>query len=436
MKAAALALLLLAMGLGQAPAQSLVRVEIKQPQPVLVGEQVRVSVTVLAPNFFMSPVQFPLFDIPGTIVVLPDETARNSTETINGKTYAGIRRDYLITPQSAGEFMLPPAPIVFTYAAEPGKPGVRSQLTLPPRKFVAKPPPGAQGSSSALVARIEVKQATDSDPKNMKVGDALTRTIETFAPNTRAMMIPPPSFTAPHGVRVYLHDPVVADVTSDRNDFVGGRRIDRATYVFEQPGACVLPAIKIPWLNAESKRQEVAEAAEIDVTVVEAPPPPLDLAPPAPAASSSARIDWGRCVLWALVFGFIALVGLWVRRRFWPRMRDWIEARRQSRKASEAAAFALLNAACRSNDAAGAYHALSVWARRQGAKSINALCEGHASLRDNIATLERHLYARHLDAPWDGRGLIMSARDVRESRRALHRRLKRRTPALPALNPS
>jgi hypothetical protein len=74
------------------------------------------------------------------------------------------------------------------------------------------------------------------------------------------MMIPPPTFAAPDGVWVYPRDPVLSDVTTKRGGFVGGRRVDRAIYVFEQPGEFTLSAIEIGWFNAETGKQEIARA--------------------------------------------------------------------------------------------------------------------------------------------------------------------------------
>ncbi len=435
MRAALLPLLLFATCLAQAAAQPFVRVEIAPSGPVLVGEQVRVGVTVLAPNFFMSPAKFPLFNLPGAVVTLPDENALNGTETINGETYAGIRRSYLITPQQAGEFALPPAQIAFSYAAEPGRPAASGVVTLPPQRFVAQLPQGQQPSSApSLVAAVAVTQRIDSDPRTVKVGGALTRTIETFAANTQAMMIPPPSFEAPAGVRVYRSDPVLTDVTSDRGDFLGGRRVDQVAYVFEQTGSYALPAIDVPWFNAQNKRQEVASAAEIDVTVAQASPTPSDLAPPAETAPPPHR-DWRTAALWLLGLA-IAALAVWTLRGLPRRLSARAAVRRRAREMSEPAAFARLQRACRAGDAAAAYREFGVWARRQGFASIEAFCEREPALAAATTALERRLYAAEpSNTTWNGQVLFAGAKIVRSSQRRVERRSRRRPARLPPLNP-
>ena len=437
MKAYVLALLLMVMSLAPAAAQPRVRVEIDAKDPILVGQQVRVNVTVLAPNFFLSSPQFPTFDIAGAVVTLLDENALNTTEMIDGETYAGIRRSYAITPRRAGTFTLPPVPIRFRYAAEPGKPGVDGAVTLPSQMFTARLAEGAQATGApALVAKVVVTQTLDVDPTTMKVGDALTRTVETFAPNTQAMMIPPPTFQAPAGVRLYARDPVLAEVTTDRGGVTGGRRVDQVTYVFEESGAYTLPAIDIGWFNADSGKPQVSTAPAINVSVAPAPASSSDMAPPVPpsdvAAESAIHAPWQRAFLWSLAFIAVALAGLWGLRRIGPRLRAWRQARRQAWQASEGASFARLKRACLGSDAAATYHALEIWARCAGFRTTQALYEREPVLGCEVSKLERHLYGGTA-VTWSGPALFEAASTVRTSRLAAQS--DRRPAALPALNP-
>ena len=437
MKAYFPTLFLMLMSLAPAAAQPRVRVEIDANGPILVGQQVRVNVTVLAPNFFLSPPQFPTFDIAGAVVTLLDENALNSTETIDGDMYAGIRKSYAITPRRAGTFTLPPVQITFRYAAEPGKPGVDGAVTLPPQMFTARLAEGAQATAApALVAKVVVTQTLDGDPGTMKVGDALTRTVETFAANTQAMMIPPPTFQAPAGVRLYPRDPVLADVTTDRGNFTGGRRVDQVTYVFEEAGTYTLPAIEIGWFNADNGKQQVSTAPAINVSVAPPARSSTDIAPPGPpsdaAAESAPRTIWPRALLWSLGLVAGALAGLWGLRRFGPRVRAWRHARRQAWQASEPASFARLKRACLADDAATTYRELGIWARSAGFSTVQVLRERNPALRSEVTKLERHLYG-NAPSPWSGPALLNAAATVRASRLAAsgsHRRV-----ALPALNP-
>jgi hypothetical protein len=49
------------------------------------------------------------------------------------------------------------------------------------------------------------------------LGDPRLAVFQTFAADTQAMLIPPPTFQAPKGVRAYPRDSVLSDVTTDRD---------------------------------------------------------------------------------------------------------------------------------------------------------------------------------------------------------------------------
>ena len=262
---------LLAASAAHAVVGPVVRVHVDAKAPILVGQQVKIEVQVLVPNFFMSPPRFPSLDIPGAVVTMPDESGVNLNDKIGGEDYAGIQKTYVFVAQQAGEFTLPPARITFKYAAVPGK-ATDGVVALPPQKITVALPAGAPaGVPAGPVARVTITQALDRGVEGLVAGDALTRTIEVFAERTPAMMIPPPRFDAPAGVRAYPRDPVLRDETVDRVGFVGGRRTDTVTYVFGTAGDFTLPAIEIAWLDPATGKQQVARAPAIQVSVAPNP---------------------------------------------------------------------------------------------------------------------------------------------------------------------
>jgi len=411
-------------------ADPIVRVQVEGKPPYLVGQQVRVVVDVFVPNYFMSGVEIPTMTIPGAVVSMPDESAQHLTETIAGREYAGIRRSFVVVPQREGEFTLPPARLAFRYAAEPGKPTPGS-VTLPPLKLAAVLPAGARaagGGSAVPVARVTVKQSLDRDPKGLKAGDALTRTVEVYAERTQAMMIPPPKFEAPDGVRVYPQDPVLTDVTDARAAFLGGRRVDRVIYVFEKPGEYALPEIDVGWFNAAADRREAAVAPAVTLSVAPNPDQKPDIAPETPdeTAAPAAPLPWKRGLGWAsaaaLAFGVLfALV-----RFAAPKLRAWGAARRKAYEKSEPAYAARVLAACAANRPREAYADFIAWARRGDALPVTP------SLRDEVARLEVALYSGRADgAPWSGATLAAAFTAARKSAPRSH------VPdtSLPALNP-
>lgn len=338
--------------------------------------------------------------------------------------------------------MLPPARITFQYAAVPGQ-ATDGAVTLTPQTFTAALPAGAEAVGGATpVAKVTITQTLDRDLKGLKVGDTLTRTVDVFAERTQAMMIPPPTFKAPPGVRIYRQDPVLTDVTQDRVGFVGGRRVDRATYVFERPGDYTLPAIETPWFSAAAGQQEVARAPEIIVSVAPNPVFKPAIAPEGPSASSLASPVTGfngkRWLAWAISVLTAVVIIAWLVHRYGSRFSAWSEARRRAHEESEAAYFARVEEACRANDLAGAYRALGDWVRRAGVVSIAAWCAevGDPELCGEIPAIEQRLFAgRGQAGAWDGRILSSSLGNARRAWLASRSRAAERFPALPALNP-
>jgi hypothetical protein len=414
-----------------------VRVRIEQSGPIYVGQSLRLDVTVLVPNFFMSSPQFPLFDLQGAVVTMPGEGAVNTSETINGITYAGIQRSYVIVPQREGAFTLPPARITFQYAAVPGQPSPGS-VTLPPQSFDARLPAGAETPEGALpVARVTIKQQVEGLTKPLHVGDAITRTVEIFADHTQSMMIPPPSFTAPAGVRVYRKDPQVSDVTDDQGHFLGGRRVDAATYLFDRPGAYTLPAISERWFDPGTNGAQRAEAAEIQVSVVPGPRPEATIAPEPPPAVTALRksVDWRRWLAPASAAILGVLVVAWLIRRWAEGVRAFLAASRAARRESEGAYFSRLLGACRSNDPTRSYAALGGWVRHTGTASIGSYVQAAADdeLRKQVTELERCLYScATYSGQWTGAALATALERTRRSFVRLRRQPRRR---LSALNP-
>jgi hypothetical protein len=411
-----------------------VRVRIEPAGPIYVGQSLRVDVTVLVPNFFMSSPQFPLFDLPGAVVTMPGEGAVNVSEVINGITYAGIQRTYVIVPQREGTFVLPSAQITFQYAAVPGQPSPGS-ITLPPQKFDVLLPPGAKTAQGALpVARVTIKQQVEGLTKPLHVGDAITRTVEIFADHTQSMMIPPPAFAAPAGVRVYRKDPQLSDVKDEQGQFLGGRRVDAATYLFDRPGTYTLPAISESWFDPRANRAQRAEAPEIQVSVVPSSQPATALAPePAPEKS----IAWRRWLApaSAALLGILAVS--WLIRRWAGPVRAFLAASRATRRESEGAYFSRLLAACRSNDPVGSYVSLGRWVRRAGSASIGDYLQAadDDELRKRIAALEQCLYSCAPQSyKWTGIPLATALEKTRQSlaRQHVHRSARHR---LSLLNP-
>lgn len=426
--------------LARAAAAPTVRVEVGARQPVLVGQQVSIDVTILAPNYFLSAPAFPALEVPGAVVTQPDTRAVNSTETIDGVTYAGIRKSYAFTAEQDGEFRLPGATIRFTYAGDDGAPREAS-VSLPVTTIRAGAggagAPVAEGSAGGPllpVARLTVTQTLDHDPDHgavrLHAGDALVRTVTTFAPQTQAMRIVPPHAAAPRGVRLFRADARLSDQARDAPG-PGGTRVDTLTYVFERPGTYTLSAVTADWIDPATRQPARSEAPAVKVEVAAARH--AGALAPGGALPGEGGLPWRTLLSGAgALLGAAVLAALW--RRLGPRLARLRQRRAKRRRARAERADARLAAtlrACRSGDAAAASRALDGWTRAAHGTAPAAWAEavGDAALADAVTGLQRHLYgAAPVPSAWDGNPLAQAlARHARPTPRP--------RPARPALPP-
>lgn len=414
-------------------AEPTVRVQILTQAPIVAGQQVQVQVDVLVPNFFMSPPQFPNFDLPNAVVTLPDIRAQNMVETIGGESFSGIRRLYFVTPQAPGDYVLPPAEITFAYAAVPGQ-AANGSVKLPPVKFTVAGVAGAPAGNVAAAAALTVTQNLDREPNGLKAGDTLVRTVTTDAQGMQAMMIPVPDFSAPDGVRIYPHDPVLTD--QDGN----GKRIDRVTYAFEKPGSYTLPAIEIDWYDPASQTHETAQAPEIAVSVAEAAAFKPAIAPPAAPEKPAPQAweAWLKYWPWAAA----AIAGLavlaWLITSALPRLAAWRHARMLEHEQSEAAYFRRFEHACRSSKLPVIYAALDSWGRRAGVAPVCSWLRqtGDTATQAEFERLEGAIFAAKADAvPCDPQKLQIGVARARKHWLASSAGSISPASALPALNP-
>lgn len=364
---------------------------------IYTGQQIEVDVDVFAPNYFLSPPQFPLFDLPGTVVTMPDDRGLNLNETINGVAFSGIRKTYIITPQAAGDYILPPVGIPFGYAAVPGE-TAQGQVKMPMLRFtVTVVPGGADGRSTVTSAKVTMTQTFDRDPASLNAGDALVRTIIVNAQGLAAMMIPELSFDAPEGAQVYVHDPVLSEDRSDRGEFRGGIRKDTATYVFAKAGEYTIPAIPLQWFDPALGKAQSVDAPAAKVSVAAAPANATGLAPPSPSPEE-APFDWLWWIAAGLAVATFALV-IQIAAVLAGHVQAWLDEVQADRAQSEPTAFRRVDEGCRSGDAQRFEAAIDAWSRKTGNVPLTEWLERFAdpTTRAAFADHQQSLY-RHTEA--------------------------------------
>lgn len=425
--------LALAAGVASAQeAQPIVRARLSPAGPVIVGQPVRVVVDVLVPNYFLAAPQWPdVLDVDDAIASL-DETARaNFTESVSGTTFAGQTREYVVYAQVPGAVAVPPIEVPVRYALESGQPAEQT-LGTSPLSFEARVPDEAADLGYFFATTsFRLTERYEPEPTDVKVGDAVTRTVTMRAVNSSAILLPPVEFDPLDGLAVYPRAPRVADSGGERGTARLNERVDAATYVFERDGAVRLPEISVSWWDSAAGRLRTASLPERTLQVAANPTATPEIALPEEVtpeqgtdAAESTFVDairtWWRPLVLALA---VLLAAGWVVRRYGSGVVGTLARWRHNRSESEAAFFLRLRRASRGNDPRAVYRAALAWLDRvpidQQVPSLDALARsiGSDDLARESANLTARLYGRPHEqlVPWSGRALYEAVARARRT---------------------
>ena len=408
----ALLLLLASPALGD---QAIVRVDVDPPL-VTVGQAVQLRVTVLVPTWFGKPPELPSFEVANAITSRPPDSSYPTSERVDGQSWSGVVREYVVYPLMAGRFQLP-AQAMDVVFADPGKPeGVSVVAQVPPIEFRATVPAGAEGLDPFLSATsLSLDRSFAGDTESLEAGDAVVARVVARVEGMTALFLPPlVSPDATSGLSIYPKEPVVED----------GRREETVTYVFDKPGRYVLPPISLRWWNTRTQRIETTRLPEVKIVVE-------GLAAALAGPRGSLR-DWP-AHRWLILALFAVCTGAAYRFRS-ALLVGW--ARAWSRwLASEEYAFRAVRRAASAGDPAVMYEKTLVWLDRlqpEMTTSELAMRSDDAELGERLADLSRSLYeggVSTLDLVALGKSMARARRQLKEARRRARQR------SLPPLNP-
>ena len=442
-----LALLLASLAIAQdGDDQPIIRARIETETPVTVGQTVTLSVDVLTPSWFPRAPQFPAaLHVENAVAVFDESFRVNLSERFGGDTWSGIRRHYLIYPQLAGDYTVPPIEVAVVYALPDARPSEPLTLAGPELHFAARVPPEAARLDYFIAANdFTLEQEIEPGTEGLRIGDAVTRTVTLRATDASSMMLPITEFAPLDGVAVYANPSRAEDTGGERGAAREATRIDAATYVLETEGSYTLPEIRRSWWDVSTGR--LRETAVPAVAFDVAPNPDLagEIALPQEpedadaAPSAEERPPWWR--RWRVVLGLAALALLgWLARRYGPVVRARLEEAQMRRRESEDAYFDRVLAACRRNDARATMQTLLAWVDRVTPQGQSPTVERllvraqDDELTGAVRGLERVLYGNGDVARWRGDTLARHFERLRGARRALE--LETEPGLLAPLNP-
>ncbi|MBY3075210.1 protein BatD [Rhizobium laguerreae] len=399
------------------------RASIEGAEGIVPGQQVHVVVDVFAPEFFTSPPQFPLFDVPDALVTMSDDRTQNLVQTIDGVQYSGIRRSYAIVPEKAGSFQLPVVEIDLGYSSNGNSTKAIVKIALPSFDVGVS---SNQAAPPFAARSLTMTESFDRDPASLKVGDALVRTVVIFAEDTQAMLIPPVAFGTTAGLARYEKPAVLADDVEQRgigrSAETGSTRSETVVYTVSDTGRFPLPAITYPWFDVD---EHVLSAATLPVTdVVVAPAAVAErIQPELQRENAPASRVWRG---WLLVI-LLCAIDLAVAAFAWwrlPAIRTWAARVRQRRRNSPRRRLSRIRTIIRVGDELAVYRGLQDWSGTLGYRTVSEWVEAQACprLSAQVAILERRLFRSRdmqLDRAALASAITLPVADGRPPKRAL-----------------
>jgi hypothetical protein len=371
-------------------AEPFARASVENENGIVPGQQVRVDVDILVSDFFTSPPQFPLFDVPNALVTLPEERADNLTQTVDGVTYSGIRRAYAVVPQVAGTFVIPEIDVELGYAVD----GKRTKATVkvPSVSFTATAPASATGGATSFAANdLAIEQSFDRDIHSLKVGDAVVRTIVVTAKDTQAMIMPPVAVGTAPGLHQYAKAPKIEDGISIGRA-TASRRTETYVYTADKDGSFVIPVVAYPWFDVAHHEAKTSSLPSIQVTVAAAV---SETAIKPMLEKAKVASPWvHRKIVAAYILAALALLGLaWIGREFPAAIISKFCDARMGRLASRGHRLKMLQQTIRTGNEREIYSGLHVWSRSLGYRTLDEwACDGSDDLRHRVELLSRRLF--------------------------------------------
>ncbi|MEZ8805853.1 BatD family protein [Vibrio atlanticus] len=226
------------------------------PTKVSVNEQVILNIEVATPRWLTGGTRIGSIEIPNVIAKQRNQLATNYTERVNGTTWSRQRWEVTLYPMTSGEFVIPTVPVRIQVSAPDGS-NVGGTLYTQPIKFEASLPSGLLDNESPWFSatEVDIEQQWQRSSENLKVGDAITRTVTIKAKDSLSVLLPDVLNNESTQQYQAYPQPNRLDDTQDRGNYRSSR-IEETVYVIQQGGEFTLPQFSFQWWDSKNQRLE------------------------------------------------------------------------------------------------------------------------------------------------------------------------------------
>lgn len=235
--------------------------------PVVISLKVYIAVSV-------ANLSLEQFDIPNAKFQQQGKSIQYQ-DTQGNTNYQVVEQKYLVTPTAAGEITIPALKIRGVRAGQNQRGGgFFAMMDQQPFVISSKPltlkvkstPAGVNPMTWLPANSLNVSESWSQSSHQVKVGEAITRTITINTDGVMASSLPELEFSKPQGVNAY------PDKTNSSDVIVGGKlrahKTFKIAYVPTQAGKIEFPATKVEWWDLKSDTMQHAQIPATSFEVI------------------------------------------------------------------------------------------------------------------------------------------------------------------------
>lgn len=235
--------------------------------PVVISLKIYIAVSV-------ANLSLEQFDIPNAKIQQQGKSIQYQ-DTQGNTNYQVVEQKYLVTPTAAGEITIPALKIRGVRAGQNQRGGgFFAMMDQQPFVISSKPltlkvksiPVGVNPMTWLPANSLNVSESWSQSSRQVKVGEAITRTITINTDGVMATSLPELEFSKPQGVNAY------PDKANSSDVIVGGKlrahKTFKIAYVPTQAGKIEFPATKIEWWDLKSDTMQHAQIPATSFEVI------------------------------------------------------------------------------------------------------------------------------------------------------------------------
>lgn len=371
--------------------------------------------------------------------------AQNSFKrNLQGTPYRVHEITYGIYPQQSGELIIPEQ--VFTATQSLGRNSLFSRFDRGPmvhrvseqHSVTIKPAPQLKNTSLWLPARnLTLVENWSSNPRELRVGDSITRTITIKAEGVIAALLPPITFSTLDGAKLYPDKGQINN--QEQADGMVATRMDSTAIIPTRAGQLNLPSIEVSWWDTKTDQLRTANIPAKTLTVLAAPADSSQQASqafdhstnPLQQTTGNTEIVYQSNPFWLWMSLVLSIVWLLTLAAFWRLRQKYQHLNQQHKQPAaapqtpvnkqEKATFKALTEACRSQDLHNTRQAMIDWAQSywpdESIYSLNDICNhvGDDPINTYLQQLDNAIYGKRKDQSWNGQGLLSAVQLFKKS---------------------